>query len=159
MTIRITLDGGAIPKKMTPGSAGYDLYAKLLSNIVIQPGETLPIHTGISLELSDDLCGMIKPRSGLFAQRQLTVFGGTIDSDYRGEIIVLMTNLGTSPRVIHDGDRIAQILFVKLAADELEVVDSLNKTERGTSGFGSTDVYESAFGILVDNPIILSDDR
>ena len=127
------------PSYATEGSAGFDLHS-IQSNI-INPGAFVMVQTGLSLEIPEGYELQIRPRSGLAAKYGITVLNspGTIDSDYRGEIKVLLINLGTSKYILQPYDRIAQGVLAKLP-DQAHFVesDSLSETKRGTGGFGST---------------------
>lgn len=132
-----------IPKKATKGSAGFDLRADLLvDNITINPGESCLVNTGTSLELPEGTCAMVLPRSGLALKKSITIPNspGLIDSDYRGDICVILRNEGTEPFVVEDGDRIAQLIIVSFISPSWISVDELSQTSRNTGGFGSTGV-------------------
>ena len=121
-------------------SAGADLYACEGKEIVIEAGETKLIHTGIAMEIPNGYVGLIYARSGLATKRGLAPANkvGVIDSDYRGEIMVALYNQSNATQTVADGERIAQIVFTPYASAEFSVVDSLDDTERGEGGFGST---------------------
>ncbi|MBO7303482.1 MAG: dUTP diphosphatase [Clostridia bacterium] len=121
-------------------SAGADLYACEGKEIIIEAGETKLIHTGIAMEIPNGYVGLIYARSGLAAKRGLAPANkvGVIDSDYRGEIMVALYNQSGTSQAIADGERIAQIVFTPYASAEFSVVDSLDDTDRGEGGFGST---------------------
>ena len=129
-----------IPARQTPGAAGFDLHLCAHSPWVIYPGEIHRYMTGIAAAIPEGYVGLIRDRSGL-ASKGLTVLGGVIDSDYRGEIQVMLTYLGDpSDRgsiVLSPGDRIAQLVVVQCVLDSAEVAD-LADTERGADGFGSS---------------------
>ena len=129
-----------IPLYATEGSAGMDLYA--CGNYVILSGETRVIKTGISIELPVGFELQIRSRSGLASKQNLFVLNapGTIDSDYRGEVCVIMHNIGKFPYRINDGDRVAQGVIAKYEKVEFDVVESISDTERGSGGFGSTGI-------------------
>jgi len=138
--LKIKLEKGAIkPKYQTEGSAGMDLHAHLDYQIKIAPGAFSIVSTGVSLEIPHGYEGQIRPRSGLAAKHGVTVLNspGTIDSDYRGVIKVILINHGDKDFVIQPGDRIAQIVF---AAHAIAVLteDELDGTVRGGGGLGST---------------------
>jgi len=130
----------ALPAYQTVGSAGMDLIASLEESITLKPMERKLIKTGIFIALTDGYEAQIRPRSGMAYKRGLTVVNapGTIDSDYRGEIMVAMINLSTEDQIILDGDRVAQIVIAKYEQVNWEVVTELNETVRGTGGFNST---------------------
>lgn len=127
-----------LPKYQTSGSAGMDLHSA--EELVVPKGEFRMISTGLKLAVPNGYEGHIRPRSGLAAKQGVTVLNapGTLDSDYRGLLKVILVNHGKEDFKISKGDRIAQIVFNKFEAAELEVVDSLDETFRGEGGFGST---------------------
>lgn len=130
-----------IPRYATPGAAGADLYACLDQDLVIEPGERKAVPTGIAIELPDNnVVALVFARSGLSSQKGLALSNGVgvIDSDYRGEIKVLMVNLGQEKVVIQNGDRIAQLLFMNVYQALFTEVEELSATFRGEGGFGST---------------------
>lgn len=144
MVVRIKkVDSRAIiPTRGTQYAAGYDLYACGLNDgQIIKPGETVKIGTGICMEIPDSFFGAVFARSGLATKQGLRPANcvGVIDSDYRGEIIVAMHNDSNEERCIHNGDRIAQIVITPFLSAELEEVNDLSETGRGSGGFGSTD--------------------
>lgn len=128
------------PKFMTAGSAGMDLYAALNEPVTIRPFERKKIPVGICIELPKGYEAQIRPRSGLAMKYGITLLNtpGTIDWDYRGEISVIVINLGTDDFTIKKGDRIAQMVFNKVEIPIVEVVDEIECTSRGINGFGST---------------------
>ncbi len=131
---------GKLPQYETAGSAGVDLTAHLDAGVTIPPMERALIPTGIAVEIPGGYEGQVRPRSGLALKHGVTMVNtpGTIDSDYRGEIRVIMVNLGDSPFEVNPGDRIAQLVVspvVRLAWDEVEM---LTDTDRGEGGFGSS---------------------
>ncbi|MGG0794034.1 dUTP diphosphatase [Brevibacillus laterosporus] len=131
-----------LPHYATLGSAGLDLAACIEQDITIAPGERAKIPTGIAVQMPDaGMVGLVFPRSGNAFKHgiSLTNAVGVIDSDYTGEIQVLLQNLDTTePFVVKKGDRVAQLLFMPVMQARLEIVDELEKTERGAGGFGST---------------------
>ena len=129
-----------LPTYATEHSAGMDLTAALEEAIEIDPGQRMLIPTGLAIALPDGYEAQIRPRSGLALKHGVTVLNspGTIDADYRGEVGVILANLGTEPFTVERGMRIAQMVIAKHAKVEWEVVDALNETERGSGGFGST---------------------
>lgn len=129
-----------LPSYATSGSAGMDVYAANKEPIVIVPGETLMIPTGLSIELSPGYECQVRSRSGLAAKYGIFCLNapGTIDSDYRGEIKVILSNFGKKHFTINYGDRIAQLVIAKYERVEWEISQKLNETERGSGGFGST---------------------
>ncbi len=136
--IKKLVENAKIPTYGTEFSAGADLYS--VEEATISPGETKLIHTGISLEIPEGLVGLIFARSGLAAKRGLAPSNkvGVIDSDYRGEIMVSLYNQSSLVQKVDAGERIAQISFVPYYTAEFDVSDSLEETERGEGGFGST---------------------
>ena len=140
MRVRIVqLHGDAvIPQYQTPGSAGMDLHA--VEDIEVWLGKTAVVRTGIAVAIPTGFEGQIRPRSGLAAKWGVTVLNspGTIDSDYRGEIKVILVNHGEDLLRIKRGDRIAQIVFAPVVRAVFDTVDTLDETDRGSGGFGST---------------------
>tara|TARA_B100000579_G_C22772898_1_gene824997 strand:+ start:38 stop:478 length:441 start_codon:yes stop_codon:yes gene_type:complete len=132
----------SLPKYETSGSSGMDLGANIDGNLIIGPGKTVIIPTGLALSIPRGYEAQIRPRSGLAAKNKISVLNtpGTIDADYRGEIKVILINLGSEPFKIEKGLRIAQIVICPIVKAQLEEVDDLNKTERGDGGFGSTGI-------------------
>lgn len=129
-----------IPSYGTEFSAGADLYAYLTETVVIQPGETFLVHTGIAMEIPVGYAGLIYARSGLATKKGLAPANkvGVIDADYRGEIMVPLHNHSNKPAAVENGERIAQLILTPfLTADFVETA-VLDQTERGTGGFGST---------------------
>jgi len=129
-----------LPKYETDGSSGMDLSANIDSNIKIEPGETSIIPTGISVSIPKNFEIQIRPRSGLAAKNQISVLNtpGTIDADYRGEIKVILINLGKKTFLIEKGARIAQMVLSPIEKAKIREVENLEKTKRGSGGFGST---------------------
>ena len=129
-----------IPKYQTEGASGMDLYAALSKPIVLRPLERTLIPTGLKISLPKNLEAQIRPRSGLAYTHGISILNspGTIDSDYRGEIRILLINLGQDKFVIEHSSRIAQLIITPVIQVKLKVVLTLNKTKRGQSGFGST---------------------
>lgn len=129
-----------VPQIQTRGAAGADLRACVKDTIVVRPLERALIPTGISVSIPIGYEGQVRPRSGLAFSHGITLLNtpGTIDSDYRGEIKVILINLGSDDFLVKRGDRIAQIVFSKCETLHMEVVERLDETERGGGGFGST---------------------
>lgn len=129
---------GEMPERATEGAAGYDLRAA--EDVWIPPTGWATIRCGLRLAISEGYCGMICPRSGLAAKHGITVLNapGIIDSDYRGEIKVVLANLGGEGKMVRTGDRIAQLVLVPYADRVLWARARLTETERGDGGFGST---------------------
>jgi dUTP pyrophosphatase len=132
----------SLPRYMTEGSSGMDLLASLEHEIVLPPGERRLIPTGISVAIPEGFEGQIRPRSGLAVQKGIGVVNGpgTIDSDYRGEISVLLINFGKEPFPIRSGDRIAQMVISRVFRAVFEEVDDLPSTARQEGGFGHTGI-------------------
>src|SRR5437763_2466998 len=131
-----------LPAYQSAQAAGFDLFAAVAADmpIVIAPGQWAAIPTGLSVALPDHHEGQVRPRSGLAARHGVTVLNapGTIDADYRGEVQVLLVNLGPEPFTVSRGMRVAQLLFVPVARVVPTPVGSLGTTARGEGGFGST---------------------
>lgn len=138
----INKSGNDAPHYATSGAAGMDIRAFLDTNITIQPLERILIPTGLYLEIPIGYEAQVRPRSGLAWKQGITCLNtpGTVDSDYRGEVKVLLINLSNEIQVIHDGDRIAQLVFAKTASANLLVVQQLDDTSRGPGGFGHTGI-------------------
>ena len=132
--------GLQLPTYATEQSAGMDLTAALEEAIEIGPGERMLIPTGLTIELPEGYEAQIRPRSGLALKHGVTVLNspGTVDADYRGEIGVILANLGQQEFTVERGMRIAQMVIAKHATVEWEIADELSETERGSGGFGST---------------------
>ena len=129
-----------LPKYETNGSSGMDLAANINDSVDIKPGKTAIIPTGLALSIPKGFEVQIRPRSGLAAKQKISVLNtpGTIDADYRGEIKVILINLGQETFKIEKGFRIAQMVVCPIVQAQLKEVDDLNQTERGKGGFGST---------------------
>ncbi len=131
-----------LPVYETSGSAGMDLRAQLSEPVMLKPLQRALIPTGLYIELPDGYEAQVRPRSGLALKKGVTVLNspGTIDSDYRGEIKVIIINLSNETTIINTGERIAQMIISKYERVTLKEVDELNETERGEGGFGHTGV-------------------
>jgi len=129
-----------LPRYMTREAAGLDLCADLDADLLVPPGGRVRVPTGVALALPAGHEGQVRPRSGLAWKSGVTVLNapGTIDADYRGEVQVLLVNLGAEPAVIRPGDRIAQLVVAPVTRVALREVDALPASERGIGGFGST---------------------
>ena len=129
-----------LPSYKTSGASGMDLMAYIKSSLTIKPKTSCLIPTGLSIAFSEDYEIQIRPRSGLAAKSNISVLNtpGTIDSDYRGEIKVIIYNHGNKDFLINNGDRIAQMILAPVMKMELEETNDLPKTIRGKGGFGST---------------------
>jgi dUTP pyrophosphatase len=142
--VRITRLRGArdlpLPARATPGSAGFDLQAALEKDLVLQPGERTLVPTGLAIAVPAGYEAQVRPRSGLALRHGIVLPNapGTIDSDYRGEIRVIVMNVGDEPYTVRRGDRVAQLIVAPVAAAVFEEVSSLDETERGSGGFGHT---------------------
>ena len=131
---------GVLPVYATAGSAGMDITAALAEPMILEPGAIAMIPTGIAIALPQGFECQVRSRSGLAAKHGIFALNapGTIDSDYRGEIKVILANSGKSSYAIQPGERIAQLVIARYETVQWELVDSLDETERGTGGFGST---------------------
>lgn len=128
--------GGGLPRRGTAGSAGYDLMAP--APHMLEPGQWKKIPLGIAIEIPPGFVGLMKGRSGLAFNQGIIVYDGTIDSDYRGELSVLLCNTSDRMFSIYVGDRIAQMIFVRAEVVQPEWTQALSQTERGNNGYGST---------------------
>jgi len=130
-----------LPSRQTTGSAGFDL-ASAEPDFVLAPGERRLVATGLAVEIPPGIEGQVRPRSGLALRHGITMPNapGTIDSDYRGEVRVILQNLGAEPVTIVRGDRIAQLVFARYEIPELIDATELEQSTRGAGGFGSTGV-------------------
>ena len=139
---RLRDDGLPLPRYETPGSAGMDLRASIDQPITLAPLQRAAVGTGIALEIPMGYEGQVRPRSGLAAKSGVTVLNapGTVDSDYRGEVKVILVNLGSEPVTLAMGDRIAQLVIAPVLQARLEVATELSDTHRGAGGFGHTGV-------------------
>jgi dUTP pyrophosphatase len=140
MKIKIWRDGGTPPAYETPGSAGMDLRARVDAPLTLEPGERVLVPTGIHIQLPEGVEAQIRARSGLAVRNGISLVNGvgTVDSDYRGEIMVAMINLGDESFRIEDGDRIAQMVVGRYERVCWEETDRFDETERGAGGFGHT---------------------
>jgi dUTP pyrophosphatase len=136
----INRSSNPLPAYATTGSAGMDIRANLTDPIALKPLERMLIPTGLFVQLPPNFEIQIRPRSGMALKQGITCLNtpGTIDSDYRGEIKVLLINLSNEIQIINNSDRIAQMVFAKTETVELIAVDVINETERGEGGFGHT---------------------
>jgi dUTP pyrophosphatase len=131
-----------LPSYATDGSAGMDIRASLEAPVSLQPMERYLVSTGLYIELPAGYEAQIRPRSGMALKQGITCLNspGTVDSDYRGELKVILINLSDSEQVIHHGDRIAQMIIAKTDRAELVLVQQLNGSLRGEGGFGHTGI-------------------
>ncbi|HLR36251.1 MAG TPA: dUTP diphosphatase [Tissierellales bacterium] len=129
-----------LPEYKTEGSSGIDLYANLDSSITIKQFGRVLVPTGIYVSIPKGYEGQIRARSGLALKHGISLANGigTIDSDYRGEIKVILINFGDEPFIIEKGDRIGQLVFLKYETVKFKLVEKLDETERGSGGFGHT---------------------
>ena len=129
-----------LPRYMTPHSAGMDIYAAVKKDIVLEKGEIALIPTGFAMAIPEGFEAQIRPRSGLAVKHGIGLINspGTIDSDYRGEVMIPAINLGNKKYTLKRGDRIAQMLIKRVYHARIEVVEQLDKTVRNTGGFGHT---------------------
>jgi dUTP pyrophosphatase len=132
--------GAVLPRYMTAGAAGMDLASAAEGPLTLRPGERLGVPTGLAMELPAGFEGQVRPRSGLAIRHGVTVVNapGTIDADYRGEVVVLLVNLGQAPHTIAVGDRIAQLVIAPVTRVDVAEVQELSDTPRGGGGFGHT---------------------
>lgn len=143
--LRIRPDDNAdipLPRYMTPHSAGMDIYAAVKKDIVLEKGEIALIPTGFAMAIPEGFEAQIRPRSGLAVKHGIGLINspGTIDSDYRGEVMIPAINLGTKKYTLKRGDRIAQMIIKRVYHARIEVVEQLDKTVRNTGGFGHTGI-------------------
>jgi dUTP pyrophosphatase len=129
-----------LPSRGTPGAAGFDLRSNV--DAVIRPGNRMLIQTGFTVAIPHGWSGFVCPRSGLALKHGITVLNapGIIDADYRGELGVILQNLGDTRFQVNRGDRIAQLVLTRILVTDLQEVDDLDDTERGEGGFGSTGI-------------------
>lgn len=134
--------GLPLPAYQTASAAGLDLAAAIDADIILNPGARHSIATGLAMAIPTGFEGQVRPRSGLAAKHGVTVANspGTIDADYRGEVLVILINLGNAPMTISRGMRIAQLIIAPVCQADIALVDDLDNTERGKGGFGSTGV-------------------
>jgi len=135
-------EGLPVPEQATPGSSGVDLFAAVSRDLILDPGERALVSAGIAVSIPTGFEWQIRPRSGLALKHGVTVLNspGTVDSDYRGPVGVILVNLGDAPFVVHRGDRIAQAVLTRVEPQVLSRASSLTETERGDGGFGHTGV-------------------
>jgi len=140
--IKIKSDSGKLPIYETDGAAGMDIAAYIDEDITLNPGKIVMVSTGLYIELPVGYEAQIRARSGLAAKHGVGLVNGigTIDSDYRGEIKVILINWGEAPLVIKNGDRIAQMVICQYEKAQFVLVDELSETERNQGGFGHTGV-------------------
>ena len=138
--VKILREGAKLPTYGTVSAAGADLYAWLDADVIIEPGKTAFIPTGIALEVPEGCAGLIYARSGLACKRDLAPANkvGVVDSDYRGEILVALHNHGNVSQTVENGERIAQFVITPVLTPAYEVAQELSDTARNQGGFGST---------------------
>lgn len=136
---------GDLPQYQSAGASGFDVRAQLSESITIMPGTRVMVPTGLSFEIPFGYEIQARPRSGLAAKNGLTVLNtpGTIDADYRGEVKIILINLGQEPMQINDQDRCAQLVIAPVLQAEFVLSNDLSDTARGAGGFGSTGVTSS----------------
>jgi len=140
MIKRIHSEDLPLPCYMTSGSSGMDVYAAVDGELRLSPGEITLVPTGIALSIPEGYEAQVRPRSGLALKYGITLVNspGTIDADYRGEIKLIVINLGSEDYILKRGERIAQIVFSRVEKAELREIDMLDSTDRGQGGFGHT---------------------
>ena len=138
MRVKVLDPGATLPKRQTPGSAGYDLATN--ETFELLPGQRRLVRTGLSVAVPEGTYGRVAPRSGLAVKHGIDVLAGVVDSDYRGELGVVLINHGSEPFRAIRGERIAQLIIERVDTPDIEVVDDLDDTTRGEGGFGSTNV-------------------
>ena len=140
MQIKKLRPDAIVPQYMTAQAAGLDLSASIEAPVTIEPGDRASIGTGLAFALPPGFEGQIRPRSGLAKKHGITLVNapGTLDADYRGEVVVLLINHGREPVRIAPGDRIAQMVIAPFVQAQLDEVEELSETARGAGGFGST---------------------
>ena len=138
LSFKRTHPDAVLPSYAHPGDAGMDL--RSVDDVVIQPGGRALVHTGLVANLPPAYEAQVRPRSGLALKNGVTVLNtpGTIDAGYRGEIGVILANFGAEPFTVHKGDRIAQMVVAPVTFAEIVETDSIDETDRGAGGFGST---------------------
>ena len=129
-----------LPAYATEGSAGMDIRAAVKDELIIEPGKVSLVPTNLSVEIPKGYEIQVRPRSGLAANHSIGILNspGTIDSDYRGEIKIILINFGDQPFTIHKGDRIAQLIVSKVYSAKIVETENLNSSRRGEGGFGHT---------------------
>lgn len=138
--IQILKEEAVLPEYKTPGAAGMDLSACLSENLLLPKGEVVLVPTGLAMAIPEGYEGQIRPRSGFSTKHRIIMPNspGTIDSDYRGEILIPLLNLSGEDFVLEPGTRVAQLVIQAVSQLPIQVVTGLNTTQRGTGGFGST---------------------
>ncbi|MCW7462444.1 dUTP diphosphatase [Leptospira limi] len=138
--IQILREGAVVPEYKTVGSAGMDLSACFSENLLLPKGQVVLVSTGLAMAIPEGYEGQIRPRSGFSTKQRIIMPNspGTIDSDYRGEILIPLLNLSGSDFLLEPGTRVAQMVIQAVVKFPIQVVTELSSTERGTGGFGST---------------------
>ncbi len=140
LEVRVSLDPHAFapPAYQTEHAAGLDVFAAVSEPMTLGPGQVVAVPTGVRLEIPPGWEAQVRPRSGLALKHSIGIPNGpgTVDADYRGELKVLLINLGSQPYVVQRGDRVAQLVFAKVARVSLKVAAELESTARGDGGFG-----------------------
>ncbi|MBS0252460.1 MAG: dUTP diphosphatase [Proteobacteria bacterium] len=156
-------EGLPLPDYQTPDAAGFDLVAAVApdTTVTILPGARVLVPTGLVFEIPKKMEAQVRPRSGLAIKHGVTVLNspGTVDADYRGEVAVILINLGKEPFVVARGERIAQMVIAPVARAKLREVKKLSKTKRGAGGFGSTGVGETPSQPMSRKEKSVSDDQ
>ncbi len=140
VNLKVLSTSASIPSYQTFGASGCDVSACIAESLTVAPGQRLAVPTGLAFELPEGYEIQVRPRSGLALKQGLTVLNapGTIDSDYRGELKVILVNLGQESVTINSGDRIAQLVLAEVIRMQVTVVEILGDSARGENGFGST---------------------
>lgn len=138
MQVKILNELAKVPVRKRDGDAGFDVCS--IESFTLKPNERHKFLLGIAIELNEDTVALVQGRSGLAVNKGITTIGNVIDSNYRGEISAILVNLGNEDFEVNVGDRIAQILILKINTDEFNEVSELSSTDRGSSGFGSTGI-------------------
>lgn len=140
MKVKLLTTSAQLPTRGTALAGGFDLYADIDSPLNLYPGRIVKINTGVAMEIPEGHVGLIMPRSGLGTKHGIFIANTVpvIDADYRGEILVFLSVRGPDPYTLNPGERFAQLLITPVHTPELEVVDELSETDRGSGGFGST---------------------
>lgn len=136
-----------LPRYMTPHASGMDICAAPAHPIILEPGEIALIPTGFAMAIPEGFEAQIRPRSGLAAKHGIGLINspGTIDADYRGEVMIPLINLSKVPFTVHRKDRVAQMVITRMYQMRLEIAEKLDETERGTGGFGHTGLQNAKF--------------
>lgn len=136
----VRINGANVPKYMTVGAVGCDVYANITEAIVLKKGGSIVIPTGIKMEIPKGYECQVRPRSGLMFKEDIVGGLGTVDNDFRGEVMIKLFNFSDSDFIINPYDRVAQFVFNKVAIASFVEVENLSDTDRGEGGFGSTQI-------------------